>query len=556
MLKSLSIKNYAIIEEVHFDFNQNLNIITGETGAGKSIILGALNMVLGARADTKELYDDSRKCIVEADFQISKNVKGRLSEEEDYDIDGDQILIRREINNRGKSRAFINDTPVTLQSLRKTGSILIDLHQQFDTMDINDADKQRSYVDALAGNDLIKEKYSKSFKEYRFIVSELNALKNKEKQSEQELEFLKFQLRELEHADLDHTNIETLESEFQTLNNAEDIKRILNNFSQIISNADLNISDQLTDLSKDLLSLSKINPIIANIKERLDDVNDELTDLQRQSENLAEETDYDETKITETKERLDLIYSLQKKHKELDINSLKKVRDNIQLRIERNDNLDEHIVTLENKLEKSQSELKHLAGKLTESRQKVAVGFSKSIEKILQKLSMPNAQFEVKINPLPAFEEHGNDDIVYNFSANKGIPLNPITQIASGGEMSRLALCIKSIIADRTNLPTMIFDEVDSGVSGQVALIMGQLIGDLSEKYQIITITHSPQVAAYGDEHFFIYKEDSSERSYTKVRKLDEDGRINEIAHMLSGNPPTPSAVTNARELMDMVRTK
>jgi len=556
MLKSLSIKNYAIIEEVHFDFNQNLNIITGETGAGKSIILGALNMVLGARADTKVLYDDSRKCIVEADFQISKNVKGRLSEEEDYDIDGDQILIRREINNRGKSRAFINDTPVTLQSLRKTGSILIDLHQQFDTMDINDADKQRSYVDALAGNDLIKEKYSKSFKEYRFIVSELNALKNKEKQSEQELEFLKFQLRELEHADLDHTNIETLESEFQTLNNAEDIKRILNNFSQIISNADLNISDQLTDLSKDLLSLSKINPIIANIKERLDDVNDELTDLQRQSENLAEETDYDETKITETKERLDLIYSLQKKHKELDINSLKKVRDNIQLRIERNDNLDEHIVTLENKLEKSQSELKHLAGKLTESRQKVAVGFSKSIEKILQKLSMPNAQFEVKINPLPAFEEHGNDDIVYNFSANKGIPLNPITQIASGGEMSRLALCIKSIIADRTNLPTMIFDEVDSGVSGQVALIMGQLIGDLSEKYQIITITHSPQVAAYGDEHFFIYKEDSSERSYTKVRKLDEDGRINEIAHMLSGNPPTPSAVTNARELMDMVRTK
>jgi len=556
MLKSLSIKNYAIIEEVHFDFNQNLNIITGETGAGKSIILGALNMVLGARADTKVLYDDSRKCIVEADFQISKNVKGRLSEEEDYDIDGDQILIRREINNRGKSRAFINDTPVTLQSLRKTGSILIDLHQQFDTMDINDADKQRSYVDALAGNDLIKEKYSKSFKEYRFIVSELNALKNKEKQSEQELEFLKFQLRELEHADLDHTNIETLESEFQTLNNAEDIKRILNNFSQIISNADLNISDQLTDLSKDLLSLSKINPIIANIKERLDDVNDELTDLQRQSENLAEETDYDETKITETKERLDLIYSLQKKHKELDINSLKKVRDNIQLRIERNDNLDEHIVTLENKLEKSQSELKHLAGKLTESRQKVAVGFSKSIEKILQKLSMPNAQFEVKINPLPAFEEHGNDDIVYHFSANKGIPLNPITQIASGGEMSRLALCIKSIIADRTNLPTMIFDEVDSGVSGQVALIMGQLIGDLSEKYQIITITHSPQVAAYGDEHFFIYKEDSSERSYTKVRKLDEDGRINEIAHMLSGNPPTPSAVTNARELMDMVRTK
>jgi len=531
MLKSLSIKNYAIIEEVHFDFNQNLNIITGETGAGKSIILGALNMVLGARADTKVLYDDSRKCIVEADFQISKNVKGRLSEEEDYDIDGDQILIRREINNRGKSRAFINDTPVTLQSLRKTGSILIDLHQQFDTMDINDADKQRSYVDALAGNDLIKEKYSKSFKEYRFIVSELNALKNKEKQSEQELEFLKFQLRELEHADLDHTNIETLESEFQTLNNAEDIKRILNNFSQIISNADLNISDQLTDLSKDLLSLSKINPIIANIKERLDDVNDELTDLQRQSENLAEETDYDETKITETKERLDLIYSLQKKHKELDINSLKKVRDNIQLRIERNDNLDEHIVTLENKLEKSQSELKHLAGKLTESRQKVAVGFSKSIEKILQKLSM-------------------------HFSANKGIPLNPITQIASGGEMSRLALCIKSIIADRTNLPTMIFDEVDSGVSGQVALIMGQLIGDLSEKYQIITITHSPQVAAYGDEHFFIYKEDSSERSYTKVRKLDEDGRINEIAHMLSGNPPTPSAVTNARELMDMVRTK
>tara|TARA_Y100000385_G_C13096062_1_gene641393 strand:+ start:1392 stop:3062 length:1671 start_codon:yes stop_codon:yes gene_type:complete len=556
MLRSLSIKNYAIIEEVDFKFDRNLNIITGETGAGKSIVLGALNMVLGARADTKVLYDESRKCIVEADFQINDKVKRRLSEEEDYDIDGEQVVIRREINNRGKSRAFINDTPVTLQSLRKTGSILIDLHQQFDTMDINDADKQRSYIDAMAANDKIKVNYSKSFKHYKSIVTELNALKNKEKQSEQELEYLKFQLTELEHADLDNTNIETLESEFQTLNNAEDIKRILNNFSQLISNADSNISDQLSDLSKELLPLSKINPIIANIKERLDDANDELIDLQRQSENLAEETDYDELKITETKERLDLIYSLQKKHKELDIKALKKIRDNIQVRIERNDNLDEHIEILEKKLSESKTELKQIAHRLTESRTNVSGNFSKSIEKILQKLSMPNARFEIKINPLPAFEEHGNDDIVYHFSANKGIPLNPITQIASGGEMSRLALCIKSIIADRTNLPTMIFDEVDSGVSGQVALIMGQLIGDLSEKYQIITITHSPQVAAYGDEHFFIYKEDTSERSYTKVRKLDEDGRINEIAHMLSGNPPTPSAVTNARELMEMVRTK
>ncbi|MEE9372322.1 MAG: DNA repair protein RecN [Saprospiraceae bacterium] len=554
MLKSLSIKNYAIIEEVRFDFNINLNIITGETGAGKSIILGALNMVLGARADTKVLYDESRKCVVEADFTISEAVKRRIYHEDDFDIENDQILIRREINNKGKSRSFINDTPVTLNTLRKTGAILIDLHQQFDTMDINDANKQRDYVDAMAGNEKVRTNYAKYFQDYKSTLSELNALKNKGKQSEQELEYLNFQLNELDQADLDELNLSNAESEYQTLNNAEEIKHVLNNFSQVITNSDPNISEQLSDLSKDMLQLSKINPTMASIKERLDDVNDELLDIQRQSESLAEEIEYDENKILELKDKLDLIYSLQKKHKESDINVLIKIRENLRVRIERNDNLDEHIIALERKLKLHEENLENAANKLTKSRKDVSSEFGKAIEVILQKLSMPNARFEVIIEPLLNYEDNGKDNIAYHFSANKGIPLNPITSIASGGEMSRLALCIKSIIADKTNLPTMIFDEVDSGVSGQVALIMGALIGDLSEKYQIIAITHSPQVAAYGDEHFFIYKEDSAQRSYTRVKKLDRDGRINEIAQMLSGNPPTPSAITNAKELMEMVR--
>ena len=556
MLKNLSIKNYAIIEEVNFEFDRNLNIITGETGAGKSIVLGALNMVLGARADTKVLYDESRKCIVEADFKVSDAVKNRFKDSDDFDIENNQILIRREINNRGKSRAFINDTPVTLQTLRNTGSALIDLHQQFDTLDINDAEKQRTYVDAMAGNDKVRSKYFQVYIEYKSILSELNALKNKEKQSEQELEFLKFQLTELKQAELDQVHLESLESEYQTLNNAEEIKRVLNNFSQTITESEVNISDQLTDLAKEMLPLAKINPSLAGIKERLDDVNEELFELRRESENIAEETDYDEEKINEVKDRLDLIYSLQKKHKKLEVNDLIDIRDQIELRIEKNDNLDEHILKLEQKLEKSQGQLQEIADLLTQTRLKVSASFSKSIEEILKKLSMPNAQFEIRIEPLSAFEEHGNDNIEYHFSANKGIPLNPITQIASGGELSRLALCIKSIIADKTNLPSMIFDEVDSGVSGQVALIMGQLLGDLSEKYQIITITHSPQVAAYGDEHFYIYKEDSVERSFTKVRKLNEEDRVLEIAHMLSGNPPTPSAISNAKDLIEMVNSQ
>ena len=555
MLKNLSIKNYAIIEEVNFDFDKNLNIITGETGAGKSIILGALNLVLGARADTKVLYDEGKKCIVEADFEAKKEVQMKLADMDDFDLDGPHILIRREINNKGKSRAFINDTPVTLTSLRNVGDLLIDLHQQFDTMDINDADKQREYVDAMAENGKIRTKYRQEYHQYRKILSDLNALKNKEKQSSQELEFLKFQLNELEQADLDNVVIETLESEYQTLNNAEEIKRVLSHFSHVVTSAEINISDQLTDLSKELLPLSKLNPTLSDIKERLDDVNDELFELQRISEDTAEDTEYDEEKIIDIKDRLDLIYSLQKKHNEPDIKSLIEIRDQVKLRIERNDNLDEHIAKLEVELKKSESKLTEVAEKITKSRIKASNGFSSSIENLLQKLSMPNAQFEIRIEPLAHFEEHGKDEVTYYFSANKGIPLNPITQIASGGELSRIALCIKSIIADSTNLPTMIFDEVDSGVSGQVALIMGQLIGDLSEKYQIITITHSPQVAAYGDMHFYIYKEDGADRSYTKVKKLDEKGRIEEIAHMLSGNPPTPSAITNAKELIEMVQS-
>ena len=552
MLKSLSIKNYAIIEEVEFEFNKNLNIITGETGAGKSIILGALNMVLGARADTKILYDHTRKCVVQADFAISENIKKRLALVEDYDIDENRIVLRREINNKGKSRSFINDTPVTLATLRDTGSLLIDLHQQFDSLDIKDPDMQREYLDAMAGNKQILAQYQKVFHEYKSISTKLKTLRNKGKQSEEELDYLNYQLEELEQANLDSLDLESVEAEYQTLNNAEEIKRILNSFEQVVSLAELNISEQLTILSKDFLSTAKFHPSIANIKERLDDVNDELADLVREAVNLAEDTEYDEAKIIEIKDHLDMIYSLQKKHKSSDTQELINIRDGIKLRINRNDDLDEHIAELEKNLTKCEKELLELSSKLTESRSSVTGTFATEITNILHKLSMPNAEFQVVIMELPEFEIYGRDRIEYQFSANMGIPLNPINQIASGGELSRLALCIKSIIADKTNLPTMVFDEVDSGVSGQVAVVMGQLITDLSQKYQIITITHSPQVAAHGDDHFFIYKEDKNNRSYTKVRKLNQQDRIREIAQMLSGDPPSESAISNARELLHL----
>jgi len=553
MLRSLSIKNYAIIEEVEFQFHDNLNIITGETGAGKSIVLGALNMVLGARADTKVLYDESKKCVVEADFELSSFVKTALEKEDDFDLDESQLLIRREINNRGKSRSFINDTPVTLNTLRKAGALLLSMHQQFDTLDINNEDVQRSYIDAMSNNSKIREKYNSRYQDYKEIKQELNSLKNQEKQSAQELDYLKHQLTELEQADLDTLELSSLESEFQTLSNAEEIKTVLGTFSQMVSEAENNISDQLTDVSKEMTSLSKINPVIADIKERLDEVNEELLDLQRKSENLAEETEYDELSVQELKDRLDLIYSLQKKHNKLEVNELRLIRDNIRLRIEKNDNLDEHITQLEQRLIRAQQTLDEHAGLLTASRKKSAPGFANSIEKILHKLSMPNAQFEVHFSHLGSYEPHGVDQIDYRFTANKGMSLGSIKEIASGGEMSRLALAIKSILADKTNLPTMIFDEVDSGVSGQVALIMGGLITKLSKKYQIITITHSPQVAAHGDLHFYIFKEDGATRTYTKVKELNPLDRKSQIAEMLSGDPPTPSALTNAQELIDMV---
>lgn len=550
MLRHLSIKNYAIIEEVTFDFSKNLNIITGETGAGKSIILGALNLVLGARADTKILYDKNRKCIVEAEFQIFNYVKSKLKKTDEFDIENDLVVIRREINSHGKSRAFVNDTPVNLSVLRNTGSTLIDLHQQFDTLDVNDPSKQREYVDALAGNEKIRTAHSQKYEEYRSLLRELNVLRNQEKKSAEDLEYLKYQLSELGQADLDSLILEDLESEYKSLTNAEDIQQSLNSFSDRISESEFNISEQLTSLSKEFLPLAEFHPKIALIKEQIDDVNEELLSLQREAQSLSEELEYDEAKILELKDRLDLIYSLQKKHSKNQVSDLIELRDNIELRIQKNDNIEEHIADLEEKLPTVKSELRGLASQVSSSRLGVVGKFSKEIESILHKLSMPNAQFEVEISDLQDFEPHGRDNIEYLFSTNKGIPLNPLNQIASGGELSRLALCIKTIIADKTNLPTMIFDEVDSAVSGQVALIMGQLIDDLSQKYQIITITHSPQVAAHGNHHFLIFKEDRNDRSYTRVKKLDKEERVSELAQMLSGDPPSEAALLNARELL------
>lgn len=550
MLSKLKIQNYAIIEDVIFDFGENLNIITGETGAGKSIVLGALNLILGARADSRILYQPDQKCVVEAFFSISERLKLHLDSFEDFDIDDHQVIIRREVNSKGKSRAFINDTPVTLAVLRNTGSQLINLHQQFDTLDINDPEMQREYLDALAGNTDLRLPYHEQFQNYKQAQQELKLLIDQGKKSAEDLDYLIFQLDELKQAGLDDLDLGSLESDFKALNNAEEISQALNHLSEMIVDSEFNVSEQLSTLSKELQPLAEFHLKIEQIKDRLDDCSEELLSLQREAQNVSDDLEYDEDKINHLKDQLDLIYHLQKKHRQNDIAGLIELRDGIELRIEKNDNLDEHIESLKQNLIKLEGILEEMADKISNSRKEVSSHFAIEIQAILHKLSMQNARFEVGILPLPRFESHGKDDIEYLFSANQGIPLNPLNKIASGGELSRLALSIKSIIADKTNLPTMIFDEVDSGVSGQVALIMGQLINDLSQKYQIITITHSPQVAAHGHDHFVIFKEDKNERSYTRVRKLNYKERVDELAQMLGGHSPSEAAIRNAEELL------
>jgi DNA repair protein RecN (Recombination protein N) len=551
MLHRLSIRNYAIIDKLEIEFNERMNIITGETGAGKSILVGALGLILGERSDTKVLYDKEEKCVVEADFEIeNKDLKNFFVKNElDFDT---HTIIRREINQSGKSRAFINDTPVNLNVLKELGESLVNLHSQHETLDLIKAGFQLNVIDTLARNHSMLTAYRLSFAQYKKDFRRLEELLAQHKTFSAEMDYLQFQLKELSEANLETGEQEALEAETNTLSNVEEIKHALQNAIQILSNSEISILDQLTEVQSQLKNVKNLNPEIADLCERLRTSYEELKDIGNEFENIQDKTLLDPQRLEEANSRLNTIFRLQKKHNVSTVEELLKIQKELKEKISLVDTNSSEIDILKAQLEKQFKELLGLAEQLHVAREKVLREFQNNVVVLLTKVGMPNSSFKVETKKLEAhqFNDNGLSEIKFLFSANKGFSPQEIKDVASGGELSRLMLCIKSLVADAGALPTLIFDEIDAGISGEVALKVGEIMKKLSRNHQIISITHLPQIARSGDAHYFIYKEIKDHRTQTRIRELQGEERVIEIAKMLSGNKVSDASLANARELI------
>lgn len=549
MVQKLLIKNYAIIESLEIDFADTLTIITGETGAGKSILLGALGMILGNRTDTKVLYNQNEKCVIEGYFDIKNYDLKAFFDENEIDYEENSV-VRRELTPQGKTRSFINDTPVNLTQLREFSSRLVDLHQQFDTLDIHDASFQLQMIDALADNKHPLSIYHEKFKSYQSDKRLLKDLKEKSERSAREIEFLNFQIAEFNKAELVEGEQETLEEEQQRLQNAETIKRNLAAAFRAISDDENAIVGQLKSVGQSIAQVKKYTPSVSKLYERFEGILYELEDIGGELEAISEDTEYDPERIADIQTRLDIIYKLQKKHGVATVEQLLEIQNDLQNQLNAFGDLSEDIERLENSLIEQEVVLRKLAGELSAKRKFVSPQFEEQVHGMLRELSMENARLQVQIIDLAELTINGADDVQFLFAANKGSRMMPIKDVASGGELSRLALCTKSLVAAAIPLPTLIFDEIDSGVSGDVALKMGNILHRLSKHHQVVVITHSPQVAAKAEKHYFVYKTHKEDRTITSVRPLSTDERIRSIAVMLSQNPPSASALENAKELI------
>jgi DNA repair protein RecN (Recombination protein N) len=551
MLKRLHIRNYALIDELEINFSKHLTIITGETGAGKSILLGALGLVMGERADTKVFYNDAEKCVVEAFFEVKNYDLRSFFDDNELDYD-EEVVIRRELSPQGKSRAFVNDTPVNNQLLQRLTENLVDLHQQFDMLDIHNVNFQLRMIDALADNQPILQDYQKGYSQYSADKRKLANLVSQSENGSKEMEFMRFQLEELLAANLAEGEQETLENELSRLSNAEEIKRSYGMAYNYLVEAEQSVSGQLLEISRSLQPTKKLSPELSANSERLDALIVDLQELAKDFDRIAESTEHDPQRITEVQERLNTLYKLQKKH---GLNSVAELLD-LQNRLEQQtagfSDLGSEIAQLEKAIADQEKHLRNIAATLSERRKAIPASFEEKVHGMLQQLSMPHARLKVEIADLQSLTPTGADDVQFLFASNVGSRYLPIKDVASGGELSRLTLCTKSLVADAIPLPTLIFDEIDSGISGDVSLKMGNILKELSTRHQVVSITHTPQIAARADAHYFVYKKVAENRTITNVRLLEPEDRVRSIAVMLSGNPPSDSAVATARELVGM----
>jgi DNA repair protein RecN (Recombination protein N) len=549
MLKKLHIQNYAIIDEIEIDFSNQLNIITGETGAGKSILMGALNLVLGERADTSALLKPDKKCFIEGIFSIDdKKEIQSFFKENDLD-ETDELVLRREITSNGKSRAFINDTPSTLQQLKQLASLLVDLHQQFDTLELGDSDFQREVMDALANNQSNIESYQILYQQLLQAKKALSDLQVQKINFNKEADYNQFLFDELIELNLYENELEELENELKLLNNSEGIKTTLSKVYFNLRESEQPVVQLLKQLSNELQVYASLNDNIANIIHRLQSSQIELQDIAEEVDSINDSVNYDANRIQTINEKISNGYRLLKKHGVKTTNELLSIQQSLQEKLQAVLNIDEAILTKEKEVKSLQVEAINLSEKISKSRNKQAKPLEEKVNALLIQVGMPNAKLKVEIKET-TLNEFGNNTIEFLFDANKSNRFEPIRKVASGGELSRLMLCIKSLVAESIDLPTMIFDEIDTGISGEAAKQVGIILKQLAVKRQVICITHQPQIAGKADAHFFVYKEIRADTIKTNIRLLSDDERIITIAQMLSGEKPTAAALANAREMI------
>jgi DNA repair protein RecN (Recombination protein N) len=549
MLSKLEIHNYILIDQLSIDLSNQLSVITGETGAGKSIIMGALGLILGDRADSTVCRDASKKCFIEGTFSLSnKQTYQAFFTEHDLDLT-DEVIIRREINAQGKSRAFINDTPINLNELKQLTSQLVDLHQQFDTLTLGDTDFQRTVIDALAGVQKDLAQYQSIFHLWKDHQKQLAELITRRDEFEKTESYKKHLLEELAALQLKENELEHLEQELKFLENAVSIKAQIDQSIQVLESADNPIVQQLKQIANNLDSIVKWQPEFADLLNRLKAAQIELADVANELSNWQDKIDFDDKKMVLIQDRLSEGYSLQKKHKVQSTNELISIQQQLELDLTAVLSLDEEINQLTKQVKADEKQVVALATSLTQKRNKETAPFTKNVNQLLHQVGMPNAKIKVTIDEV-AYNAYGKDKIDFLFDANNTQKFEPIKKVASGGELSRLMLCIKSLVAKSIDLPTMIFDEIDTGISGEPAKQVGLLLQGLGQARQVLCITHQPQIAAKGHAHLFVYKEQKGTSTNTFLRALTASERVQHIALMIGGDPPSKSALENAKELL------
>ena len=550
MLKHLYIKNFALIDILDIDLYPGFSVITGETGAGKSIVLGAIGLLLGQRADLKTLKQGADRCVIEAHFDLSRYQMEAFFEENDIEYDAEDCIIRRELTAAGKSRAFINDTPVQLSMLKELGERLVDVHSQHQNLLLNKQDFQMSVLDIIADDAKQLTAYQESYNAYHQAANELEALKEEIERNRQNVDFLQFQYQELADARLQPGEQEELEQKSETMTHSEEIKSALYEADNALQADETGIVTQLRSAMNALKGIGRVLPEAEELATRMDSTYIELKDIAGEVSGLMDDVDFDPAELDTVNERLDHLYDLQKKYHAEDTEALIAQRDSLQQQLENLDNSDEALREREQQVAQLKTQCQQLADALTKLRMKAAKTVEKEMQQRLVPLGMPNIRFQISITQ-EGLAANGQDKVAYLFSANTSTPLQPVSQVASGGEIARVMLALKAMISGAVKLPTIIFDEIDTGVSGKIAEKMAEIMHEMgSHERQVISITHLPQIAALGSAHYKVEKEETAQGTTSKMALLTPEERITEIAQMLSGSKVTDAAIQNAKDLL------